>query len=180
MLPRLLLWARHLHRRYLDGLPGAPSAEDLVQDAATDVLTGRRACPAGIPVFAVLHGIVRSHVSNALARASVPRADGFTLRTRSLDDMDQARQEAPDTLADRAAVRERALALVADDAVLGQIVALWFDDPALKPLDLAEMLGLTPTEVYHAAKRLRRRLEPLGPLLRDGGPDGRSGIRPAS
>ena len=167
VLPRLLLWAQSLHRRYLAGLPGAPTPEDLVHDAAADLLTGRRAWPEGLPAFVVLHGVVRSHVSNAVARASVPGAAGFQLRSVPIEEGSAAWNEAADELVDRAAVRARALALVEDDADLVRIVTLWFDDPSLKPLDVADILGLTATDVYHATKRLRRRLEPLGPLLRE-------------
>ena len=167
VLPRPLLWAQSLHRRCLAGLPGAPTPEDLVQDAVADLLTGRRAWPEGLPAFVVLHGVVRSHVSNAVGRAGVPGSSGFHLRSVPIGEAGPAADEPADELADRAAVRARALALVGDDADLGRIVALWFDDPSLKPLDVAEILGLTATDVYHATKRLRRRLEPLGPLLRE-------------
>lgn len=166
VLPRLLLWAQSLHRRYLAGLPGAPTPEDLVQDAAADLLTGRRVWPDGLPAFVVLHGIVRSLVSNAVSRASVPGAAGFVARCASIEEAGMADGTPADESVDRSQVRARALRLVSDDDVLSRVVALWFDDPSLKPLDVAAMLGLAPADVYHATKRLRRRLEPLGPLLR--------------
>lgn len=153
LLPRLLLWAQRLHARVLFDVRGAPSPEDLVQDAVADVLTGRRSRPEGVPLAVLLYGVIRSRASQVLSRAKT-RGESPGPRYVSLDEAERVHAEASGESAD---LRERVLALVGDDAVLRRIVDLWFEDPGLKAADLAAMLGLAPAEVYAATRRLRRR-----------------------
>ena len=156
LLPRLLLWAQRLHARVLHDVRGAPSPEDLVQDAVTDVLTGRRSRPADVPLAVLLYGVIRSRASQVLARSKT-KGEAPGPRYVDLEAAERLHAEAAADPARAADLRERVLALVAGDETLEKMVALWFEDPALKPGDLAAMLGLAPAEVYAATRRLRRR-----------------------
>lgn len=155
LLPRLLLWARRLHARTLDDVRGAPSPEDLVQDAVADVLTGRRTRPEGVPLSVLLYGVIRSRASQVLSRARTrgsapgPRYVGF-------DEAAGHHAEAAADPVQAADLKARVLRRVAGDDLLVRIVRLWFEDPALPARDLAEMLEVPAADVYAAARRLRR------------------------
>lgn len=155
VLPRLLLWTQRLHARVLMDIRGAPTPADLVQDAVTDVLSGRRSRPPGLPLAVVLYGVIRSRAHHVLARAKttddVARARFVGMEEAASTHM--ALTESPDT----DDLRRRVLLLVGEDEVLTQMVNLWFEDPALKASDIAEMLGLSPHDVYAATRRLRRK-----------------------
>lgn len=155
VLPRLLLWATRLHARTLADVRGAPSPEDLVQDAVTDVLTGRRSRPADVPLAVLLYGVVRSRASQVLARAKTRGAVPGP-RYIGLDEAATAHAEAAADPVQRADLRTRILRLVGDDVVLAGIVRLWFEDPSLPARDLAAMLDIPVAEIYAAARRLRR------------------------
>ena len=159
LLPRLLLWAQRLHARTLADVRGAPTAEDLVQDAVTDVLTGRRSRPEDVPLAVLLYGVIRSRASQVLSRART-RGEATGPRYVSLEEARTVHADAAADPAHAADLRDRVLALVAGDEVLEKMVALWFEDPALKPGDLADMLGLSPSQIYAATRRLRRRGDP--------------------
>jgi len=155
LLPRLLLWARRLHARSLADVRGAPSPEDLVQDAVADVLTGRRSRPDGVPLPVLLYGVIRSRASQVLSRA---RTRGGAPGPRYVD-LTEAVGHHTEAAADpvqAADLRARVLRRVAGDDLLVQIVELWFQDPGLPARDLAEMLDVPAAEVYAAARRLRR------------------------
>ena len=158
LLPRLLLWAQRLHARVLSDVRGAPTPEDLVQDAVTDVLTGRRRRPADVPLAVLLYGVVRSRASQVLGRAKA-RGGARGPRYVGLEAAERLHAGAASEPGHAADLRTRALALVAGDETLERIVALWFEDPGLKAADLAAMLGLPAAEVYAATRRLRRRGE---------------------
>ena len=52
-------------------------------------------------------------------------------------------------------------AKVANDKELTQLVSLLFEDPMLKPRDLARMMGKSIKDINNAQKRLRRKLKSL-------------------
>lgn len=154
LLPRLLLWAQRLHSRVLSQTRGAPTPADLVQDAITDVLSERRSRPPGVPLAVVLYGVIRSRVSHALSRAHT-QSDPARSRFVGMEEAEAVHahySESPDV----DDLRERVIALVKGDDILVRMVDLWFEDPALKASDLAAMLGVSPHDVYAAARRLRR------------------------
>lgn len=156
VLPRLLLWAQRLHARTLADVRGAPSPEDLVQDAVTDVLTGRRSRPDDVPLPVLLYGVIRSRASQVLGRA---KTRGEAPGPRYVD-LEEARAHHAEAAADPAhasALRARVLRLVEGDDLLTRMVELWFEDPSLPARDLAEMLDVSPAEIYAATRRLRRK-----------------------
>lgn len=55
---------------------------------------------------------------------------------------------------------------VTDDPMLLRMVDLIFEDPLLKPRDLAKLLGTSIKEVNNAQKRLRRRLKDVHEMLK--------------
>ncbi|MEO0556611.1 MAG: hypothetical protein AAF170_00365 [Bacteroidota bacterium] len=166
VVPRLLLWANRLHARTLSGVRGAPTPEDLVQDAITDTLTGQRVRPDGLPLLVFLYGVIRSRVSQTLSRSKT-RDETAQARYVSLDEAWNVHSQAASDPAHAASLQERVLALVEGDELLERIVRLWFEDPDLKSRDLAAMLGVSAGEIYSATKRLRRRTEASGPLFGD-------------
>lgn len=162
--PRLLLYAGRLHRQSLGRFPSAPDPYDLVHDALTDYLTGNRVRPEGVDLFVFLCGVIRSKASNFLDRQQ--RLDGSARFGRFVpDDAPAARRietPAPDGSGH---LRDQVRALVDDDPFLLRFVELLFDDPDLKPGDLAALLDCSATEVYAARKRLDRRVASLRDAL---------------
>lgn len=156
LLPRLLLWTRRLHARALADVRGAPSPEDLVQDAVTDVLTGRRARPDDVPLPVLLYGVIRSRASHVLSRSRTRGDDASGPRYLGLDEAAAEHATAAADPAQAADLRARVLRLVEGDDLLRRIVELWFEDPGLPARDLAAMLDVPAAEVYAAARRLRR------------------------
>ena len=165
-MPRLLLWATRLHTRTLSGVRGAPTPEDLVQDAITDTLTGQRVRPDGLPLLVFLYGVIRSRVSQTLSRSKT-RGEATQARYVSLEEAWNVHVEAASDPAHAAGLQDRVLELVEGDELLEQIVHLWFKDPDLKSRDLAAMLDVSAGEIYSATKRLRRRTEASRPLFGD-------------
>jgi DNA-directed RNA polymerase specialized sigma24 family protein len=166
VVPRLLLWATRLHARTLSGVRGAPTPEDLVQDAITDALTGQRVRPDGLPLLVFLYGVIRSRVSQTLSRSKT-RGEATQMRYVSLEEAWNVHADSASDPAYAASLHKRVLALVAGDDLLERIVGLWFEDPDLKSRDLAVMLDVSAGEIYSATKRLRRRTEASGSLFGD-------------
>ena len=158
LLPRLLLAAVRFHRRYLRSYPGAPEPHDLAQSAITNVLTGVRQLPEDVPLFVALHEVMRSKVSNFIAKKS-------RRGTVALDEERLAITADTNTDGKQDASYERFKHLirecVADDPFLVRMVEHLFEDPLLKSADLAAMMGVDVREIYNAYKRLRRRVAPL-------------------
>lgn len=166
VVPRLLLWAGRLHARTLSNVRGAPTPEDLVQDAIADTLTGQRVRPDGLPLLVFLYGVIRSRVSQTLSRSKT-RGEATQARYVSLEEAWTVHADAASDPAHAAGLQERVLELVAGDELLEKIVRLWFEDPDLKSRDLAAMLGVSANEIYSATKRLRRRTEASGSQFGD-------------
>lgn len=162
--PRLLLYAGRLHRQVLERFPHAPDPYDLVHDAVTDLLTGNRVRPAEVDLFVFLCGVIRSKASNFLDRQQ--RLDGSARFGRFVaDDAPAARRVETPGPDGSGHLRDQIRALVADDPFLVRLTELLFDDPDLKPGDLATLLGCTATDVYAARKRLDRRVASLRDAL---------------
>ena len=160
--PRLLLYAGRLHRRSIGRFAGAPEPYDLVHEAVTDYLTGHRVHPDGLDLFVFLCGVIRSKASNFLDRQQ--RLDGTARFGRYVsDEAPVARRVSTPGPDGSGHLRDQIRALVADDALLVSMTGLLFDDPDLKPADLADLLGCTASDVYSAKKRLDRRVA----MLRD-------------
>lgn len=150
-----LLRLKSIARLYARGLPPDVTWEDLLQEAITRVLTGKRPKPDDVPMVAFLGGVMRSLRSDHIRRAR--RGDSGRI---GKDDERFSGNEVLDPSADP----ERAL-IAADE--LEKIRQLFADDPvALNIIDrLAE--GFTPEQIraHHnisrtdydsARKRMRR------------------------
>lgn len=161
LVPRLLLVARRFHQRALCNYRGAPEPMDLVQQAIADVMDGRRRWPQGVPLFNLLYGVMRSHVSNFAARQQPTGPAEAGTRHISLDDVLVPAADALPADIRRSELREAVLRLVEDDPLLERMVELLFEDPHLKASDYAAMLDIPVEDVYNAAKRLKRRATPL-------------------
>ena len=168
LLPRLRLFAHQFHRRYLSRIPQAPTPDDLVQEAVTKLYTGQRKLPDDVPLLTVLINNIQSDIWNFLTREGYTRKDSKGKARQGggrhvaleawMEDEDQGRQPADGVMRDW---HEQIRARVDDDPLVLRIVELLFEDPKLKPRDLAHMLGTTVPDINKAQKRLRRRLKGL-------------------
>lgn len=160
LLPRLLLVARRFYARALVHYRGAPEPRDLVQQAITDLMDGRRTLPEDVPLFTVLCGVMRSQVSNYVARQQPVGSDTehaaarHTMLTPDMaGSLDTTDGMATDDL------RARLYQVIGDDELLQQIIDLLLEDSALKPRDLAEMLDVPVRTIYNAKRRLKRKMK---------------------
>jgi RNA polymerase sigma-70 factor (ECF subfamily) len=154
-----LLRLKSIARLYARGLPPDVAWDDLLQEAVTRVLTGKRVQPEGVPMVRFLGGIMRSLRADHIRRArhGLGRCDPSWV-----DSAEDERFELE--LLDPHADPERAL-IVAEE--LEKIRQLFADDPvALKIIEgLAEGLaaeqirarhGISRTDYDSARKRMRR------------------------
>ena len=154
-----LLRLKSIARLYARGLPPDVSWDDLLQEAITRVLTGKRMRPKDVPMVKFLGGVMRSLRADHIRRArhGVGRDDPLWLRQSGDDVFDLE-------LLDPTSDPERALIAVEE---LDKIRQLFADDPvALLIIDgLAEGLaaeqirarhGISRTEYDSARRRMRR------------------------
>jgi DNA-directed RNA polymerase specialized sigma24 family protein len=160
-----LLRLKSIARLYARGLPPDVSWDDLLQEAITRVLTGKRVKPEEVSMVAFLGGIMRSLRSDHIRRAhrSMKRDDPLWLGG---DSDTPAEHEVLDPAADP----ERAL-IAADE--LEKIRQLFADDRlALRIIDgLADGLGAEQIRARHRISRTdydsaRRRMRRC--LIREG------------
>jgi len=158
ILPRALLAAVRFHRRYLESYSDAPTPHDLAQSAVADILSGKRRLPENVDLFVVLHEVIRSKVSNFIARrarrGTVDLNDEILAITAhaSTDGMEDTSYEQ---------FKDAVRTCVANDSFLERMIEYLFDDPMLKPADLAAMMDVEIKEIYNAYRRLRRHVAPL-------------------
>jgi len=155
--PMDLLRLKSIARLHARGLPADVAWDDLLQEAITRVLTGKRARPDAVPMVAFLAGIMRSLRADHLRRGR---------RGRSHDDRDGPRHE----LVDPAADPERRLIAVEE---LARIRLLFATNPVALSVSRGLGEGLEPEQIraryrigrtdYDTARRRMRRC-----LLREG------------
>jgi RNA polymerase sigma-70 factor (ECF subfamily) len=149
--PMDLLRLKSIARLHARGLPPDITWDDLLQEAITRVLTGRRAKPGDVPMVAFLAGIMRSLRADHIRRR---------LRRGERDDTDTVRTE----LVDPAVDLERALIAIEE---LANLRALFAADPlaltiiggladGLEPEQIRARFDITRTDYDSARKRMRR------------------------
>jgi RNA polymerase sigma-70 factor (ECF subfamily) len=156
-----LLRLKSIARLHARGLPPDVSWDDLLQEAITRVLTGKRVQPDDVGMVAFLGGIMRSLRADHIRRArhGLDREDPLWISQQNDDRFELE-------LLDPNADPERALIAVEE---LDKIRRLFADDPAaLQIIDgLAEGLvaeqicarhGISRTDYDSARRRMRRRL----------------------
>lgn len=156
-----LLRLKSIARLYARGLPPDVAWDDLLQEAITRVLTGKRVRPDDVPMVTFLGGVMRSLRADHIRRSrhGVGRDDPHWIE-RSADELFELE------LLDPGADPERALIVTEE---LDKIRQLFADDAiALLIIDgLAEGLaaeqirarnGISRTEYDSARKRMRRAL----------------------
>lgn len=152
-----LLRLKSIARLYARGMPPDVAWDDLLQEAITRVLTGKRVKPEDISMVAFLGGVMRSL-----------RADHIRRARRGLDDSlrlsppHEAEQEVLDPTSDpeRMLIATEELdkirQLFADDLVALQIIDGLAE--GLEAEQIRARYGITKTEYDSARKRMRRRL----------------------
>ena len=168
IIPRVRLWATHFHKRYLKNIRAAPSPDDLVQEAIVKLYTGRRKIPDHVPLMTVIINNIQSDIWNFLTKEGYTKSDSRGKGRKGwgrhigleewMEEHDAQSLPSQSELKDLYAVIS---SKVADDEMLQKMVDLLFEDPLLKPRDMARLLGASIKEVNNAQKRLRRRLQDI-------------------
>ena len=165
IVPRIRLWAYHFHNRYLNNIRAAPSPDDLVQEAIVKLYTRKRKLPDHVPLLTVLINNIQSDIWNFLTK------EGYAQKNKGKGRKGWGRhvglEEWMKTHDERSippAIELRGLyqamhEKIQDDPMLVTMLDLLFQDPLLKPRDLARLLGTTVKDVNNAQKRLRRKVQ---------------------
>jgi DNA-directed RNA polymerase specialized sigma24 family protein len=152
-----LLRLKSIARLYARGLPPDTSWDDLLQEAITRVLTGKRVKPEDVAMVGFLGGVMRSLRADHVRRARRGVADPARLGSPH-----ESEQEVLDPTSDpeRAVIATEELhkirRLFADDALAVQII-----DGLAEGLDAEQIRarhGISKTEYDSARKRMRRAL----------------------
>ena len=174
IIPRVRLWAIHFHKRYLQHIRAAPSPDDLVQEAIVKLYTGRRKIPDHVPLMTVIINNIQSDIWNFLTKEGYTKKDsqgkgrkGWGRHIGLEEWMDNFDQSVVPKASQLKEIRELMVSKVNDDPMLLKMVNLLFEDPLLKPRDLARLLGISVKEVNNAQKRLRRRLNSMRATLKN-------------
>ena len=178
---RLRLWRRFGEQ--LRKIPEASDPDDLLHEAIEDLLSGHRKYPdEDVKLTTCLFKIVHSKVDNIQKKwkraqtrtrnepQNPETAQNTDIVGAKIDFLSFAKSQ--NGVAERLSpvkepsLRKQILALVADDALLVQIVRLQLDAMAnpgkqLKAKVLAEKLNVAVDEIYNANRRLKARLEQL-------------------
>jgi RNA polymerase sigma-70 factor (ECF subfamily) len=148
--PMDLLRLKAIARLHARGLPADVTWDDLLQEAITRMLTGKRVRPRDVPVVLFLAGIMRSLRSDHLRRARRQRAgDADGTRAELVDpapDLERALIAAEELANLRALFAADQVAL----AIIGGIAE------GLEPEAIRANLGITRTNYDSARKRIRR------------------------
>ena len=153
-LSRLLVFSKRMHGRHLSHIKDAPTPEDLAQETVTDFLTGVRTIPPHIPLLSGLCAILASKVSHIPTHSHVSRR----VAIEQLDELAE-RLYYSAAMIEYVDLRELILAELMNDAELSDVVLLLWEDPDLKPRDVAEMLEKPVQEIYNLYRRLRYKLK---------------------
>jgi hypothetical protein len=148
---RLRLWRQFGGQ--LRNIPDAPTPDDLLHDAIEDLLADRRHCPlTRVDLTICLANIVRSKVSHLYEKwqhAGIVKVSDEVLNTVQAADVQDSE------------LREKILALVADEPLLIRIVEYRLDHPEAKARRIARALKINMQEMYNANRRLKSRLRRL-------------------
>lgn len=160
-----LLRLKTLARWYSRGLPPDMTWEDLLQEALTRIIVGKRQVPDGVAIVAFIAGVMRSLRSEHWQRAKKSLAQG---RRRTDNHPTAARHDTelidPTPGPEHALIAQQELAairnLFADDAQALMILDGLARD--LTPEEIRRAAGLSEIDYASARKRMRR------VLLREG------------
>ena len=168
ILPRVQLWANHFHKRYLRQVRAAPTPEDLVQEAIVKLYSGRRKLPDHVPLLTVIINNIQSDIWNFLTKEGYTQTDskgkgrkGWGRHIGLEEWMHNFDGHSIPPGAELRGLHDAIRAQVKNDLELTQMVDFLFEDPLLKPRDLARLMGLSIKQVNNAQKRLRRKLKSL-------------------
>lgn len=153
-----LLRLKTIARLHARGLPPDVGWEDLLQEAITRVLTGARRAPAGVPMVALLAGIMRSLRSGHWRRVAgrTRGRENAAAEPRSVEGEVVLRDVAPDP--ERSLIALEQLEAITqlfagDPVVLGIIDGL---GAGLTAEQIRVRLSLTRTDYDSARRRMRR------------------------
>jgi RNA polymerase sigma factor (sigma-70 family) len=171
---KLRLFA-HTRYRWVEHKSGV-DVEDVIQKAIVDTIEGRRRWPhEKTSLFFFLAQVVRSEISHRLARErktisldsfskaadnesldSESTADSIEILLRETSGLTDNRVEDAESRAISNELNKKLFDALARDEELVQILKLLVE--GLRPIEIAETLGLSVEQIRAAQKRLRRRL----------------------
>jgi DNA-directed RNA polymerase specialized sigma24 family protein len=154
-----LLRMKTIARLYARGLPPDVAWDDLLQEAFTRIITGKRVRPEGIGAVAFLAGIMRSLRADHLRRAH--RADRQALRfDQRADESREVELCDPNSGPEQWLIAQQQLTaieqLFVDDPVALQIIAGLGNGLSAEQIRSAE--GISKVDYDSARKRMRRSL----------------------
>jgi DNA-directed RNA polymerase specialized sigma24 family protein len=156
-----LLRLKTLARWYARGLPPDITWEDLLQEALTRIIVGKRQVPAGVAIVAFVAGVMRSIRSEHWQRVERTRApDGSRRPGRSKSANHEIQLVDPTPGPDRAVMAQQELVQIRK-LFAGDATALSILDglaQGLTPDEIRLALGLSDTDYASARKRMRRGL----------------------
>jgi DNA-directed RNA polymerase specialized sigma24 family protein len=136
---------------------GRMSVEDLVHEALSDMLEGQRRQPENVDSFTFLCGAIRSEFDNLYRKEKAATFSEESLPPDYSPFLPSVSLEETQSVFDYQQLCDKVRELVSDDAELVSIVEVWFEEPDMKPKDIACRLGLSMDDMHNAQKRLRRR-----------------------
>lgn len=156
LLNRLRLFAAG---RYYGGV----SADDLVMQAVTDVLDGKRTWNAEFSPFKNLCLVIRSIASNQLQKEKrlIPLDQDMEYgsdRSKQLSLAYLSPAELYEADENQRGLRKLLHRAVRDDGLLRRAVMLFIDVEVWKPKEMAADLSISEPEIYEVKRRIRRRL----------------------
>lgn len=149
LTPMDLLRLKAIARLHARGLPADVTWDDLLQEAITRLLTGKRVKPPDVPVVPFLAGIMRSLRTDHVRRGRRHRNDDDGPRVELMDpsvDLERALIAAEEL--------ENLRVLFAADAVALSIIGAIAE--GLEPEQIRAKLGISRTGYESARKRIRR------------------------
>ena len=140
---------------------GVLDVDDLVQEAMTKVIEGKRDWPKHVDLFVLLCGVICSKVSHLPKNRMLPIEE--VRKADTLTSSPSAQQERVQQEQAFQRLRDKILKEVCDDSdpVLTLILKAWIEEPDLKPQGIAAQLRLSIEDVRNAQKRLRTKVKKL-------------------
>ena len=161
IIPRALLWADMYCRHYFARIPIAPQANDLLQQAITDLFLEKRNLPENQPIFPALIMVMKSIGYNFLEhqrRVNEHIDQEISMSGQFMRVDDDAHSCSMDF--------EVFLSSLKEDKEAIRILELKQKDPELRARDIAALLNISIKDIYNALKRVKRKLEPYAQMYR--------------
>ena len=148
------LYAISYHKKFLAGCPSIVDPQDLLMEAIAALGSGKRVMPDDLEVMVIVKNVIRSIASNYAKRRNteVEYAAMKRLYTRFSINRDEHKAE----------IRidyESLKASLSEEPLLVKLLELLWEDPEIKPRDIAQVLKIPVKDIHPALKRLRKKVK---------------------